>query len=432
MKKQLFQLAALLMIFFMGSTMNAQMVSEEAKEDHSYKPLTLKLDKEGNKYVRFIMWHQLWVTTDNLSDDSNLQLTTSIRRSRFLAYAQISSRFLILTHWGLNGLSPGNLSSLGNNSNSPQLFLHDAWGEVKLTDNLYVGAGLHYWKGLTRLANQSTLNFMTLDQHRPFYQWHSLGITDQFARHLGVYAKGAIGKFDYRLAWNNPGANPLGDGADFSGRFNSDGTTMSTLTYTGSSTPNEDGDRVGNSLFEGYFRYNFWDTESTKLPYNVGTYLGKKKVLAVGAGFFLHPNGMYNAASSEHESVSHFAADVFLDMPLSSGGALNAYASFMNYNYGENYISRWGGTGSVLYAQLGYLIGSTKFMPYVAFSNADFEGADDPITGFDLGVNYFINGHFAKVTAEYHYIGKDYREGAISFAGEDNLSQVRVQLHIFL
>ena len=31
-------------------------------EDHSYKPLTLKLNDSGSKYVRFIMWHQVWAT----------------------------------------------------------------------------------------------------------------------------------------------------------------------------------------------------------------------------------------------------------------------------------------------------------------------------------------------------------------------------------
>ena len=331
--------------------MNAQ----EKAVDHSYKPLTVKLNDDGSKYIRFIVWHQIWATTQNLDDeDAKLQITPSLRRSRFLAYAQISPRFLILTHFGLNSLSPGNLTSLGNNGDSPQMFLHDAWGELKINKALYVGGGLHYWKGLTRLSNQSTLNFMTLDQSRPFANWHSLGITDQFARHLGVYAKGAIGKFDYRVALNAPLRNTLGDGRDF-------GLSESPWTYTGVSMANTDGDPTGNTIIEGYFRYNFWDKEGTKLPYMVGSYHGKKKVLAIGAGFFAHPNGMYNNATGEHGNVSHLAADVFLDMPVgANGGALNAYASFISFNYGENYVSRWAGTGNTLYGQVGYLIPNTQ------------------------------------------------------------------------
>jgi hypothetical protein len=411
----------------------AVMTTTQAQENEvdTYKPLKVNLNEDGSKFVRFILWHQQWVTTNNLSaENSKLQLTSSIRRSRLLAFAQVSPKFLILTHFGLNSLSPNNLTSLGNNGDSPQLFLHGAWGEVKLNDHLYVGSGLHYWKGLTRLANQSTLNFMTLDQSRPFNAWHSLGITDQFARHLGVYVKGSYEKFEYRMAWNNPGRNPLGAGIDFSTRFHENGP-QSTLTYTGASTPNSDGDPLGNSIFEGYFKYNIWDNESTKLPYFVGTYLGKKKVLSIGTGFFLHPNGMYDNSTQEHANVSHFAGDIFLDMPAGNG-AFNAYAAIQAFNYGENYISRWGGTGTALYFQSGYYISSAKIMPYVAFSNSSYEGADDAITALDIGVNYFINGHHAKVTAEYHQIRNDFREGALSLSGDDTLSQFRVQLHIFL
>jgi len=413
-----------LLFAFMG-TIQAQEV-EKPKEDHSYKPLTLKLNESGSKYVRFIMWHQIWMTSNNLSaDNANFQLTPSIRRSRFLAFAQISPRFLILTHFGLNSLTPTNLTSLGSNGDSPQLFLHDAWGELKLNKSLYIGGGLHYWKGLTRISNQSTLNFMTLDQSRPFIGWHSLGITDQFARHLGVYAKGAIGKFDYRVALNSPLRNNIAGGADF-------GVMDSGLTYNGVLNTDRSGDAVGNAIIEGYFRYNFWDKESTKLPYAVGTYLGGKKVFGIGAGFFAHPNGMFNEQTGDHSSVSHFALDAFLDMPTNTNGdAINAYAAVMNFDYGDNYVSRWAGTGTAFYAQVGYFIKQAKLMPYIGYQNGSYDGLPDNITASNIGMNYFINGHNCKLTLEYHRISGDVREGAIA-TGDDSLSQLRLQLHIFL
>jgi len=419
--KKLLQYSAFLMFFGLLSFPLA--AQEKAEEDHSYKPLTIKLSEDGKKYVRFIMWHQIWVTSNNMeAEDAKLSLSTSIRRSRFLAFAQVSPKFLILTHWGLNSLSAGNLTSLGNNGNGPQLFLHGAWAELQLHKSLYVGGGLHYWKGLTRLSNQSTLNFMTLDQSRPFVAWHSLGITDQFARHLGVYAKGAMGNFDYRIAINTPLRNNIG--ADYS-------LKGSGLTYAGATMPDADGNVTGNAVIEGYFRYNFWDKESTKLPYQVGTYLGKKKVFGIGAGFYAHPNGMYNAATGEHGSVTHLAVDAFLDMPMGDGGALNAYAAYMNFNYGENHVARWAGTGSAIYAQVGYLIKSAKLMPYIGFNTGNYEGLDDPINALDAGLNYFVNGHNAKLTLEYHKISGDIREAAIATQG-DALSQIRLQLHVFL
>ena len=410
--------------------------------DHSYKPLKLNLSQDGSKYVRFIIWHQQWLQTNNLkADDAKTQLTSFARRSRFLAFAQVSPRFLILTHIGLNNQTPGNLTSLGNNGNSAQFFLHDAWTEFKVSTNnaLFIGTGLHYWKGLTRLANASTLNFMTMDQARPFTHWHSLGITDQFARHYGVYAKGQIGQFDYRFAVNNPlnPSNALGAGTNYAASWSDpetgtplNGTTISPLTYNGSGNADESGDPTGNTIIEGYFRYNFFDTESTKLPYQVGTYFGKKKVLGVGTGFFSHPNAMYNNDTQEHEGVFHVALDVFYDAPVGeNGNAINAYASFINFNYGDNYISRWAGTGTNFYAHLGYFASNLKIMPYVAFQTGSYEAIADPVSSFDFGVNYYVNGHNAKITLEYHTISNDYRDAA---ATQGDVSQFRLQTHIFL
>jgi len=414
-----------LLLFSSLCIVQAQEVIEKPKEDHSYKPLTLKLNETGSKYIRFIVWHQMWLTTNNMAaDNAKLQVTPSIRRSRFLAFTQVSSKFLILTHFGLNSLSPNNLSSLGSNGDAPQLFLHDAWAELKLNKSLYVGTGLHYWKGLTRMSNQSTLNFMTLDQSRPFIGWHSLGITDQFARHLGVYAKGAIEKFDYRVAINSPLRNNIGAGRDY-------GMNDSGLTYNGVINADRSGDPVGNAVIEGYFRYNFWDTESTKLPYAVGTYLGAKKVFSLGAGFFAHPNGMYDEQTGNHSSVTHLAVDAFLDMPTGDGNAINAYAAFMNFDYGDDYVSRWAGTGTAIYAQLGYYLKQAKLMPYVAIQNGNYDGLEDNISALDIGMNYYISGHNAKLTFEYHRIKGDIREGAIATGG-DSLSQLRLQLHLFL
>ena len=403
----------------------------QEKSPNSYKPLVIKFDETGDSYIRFILWNQVWLNSNNLSASYDIQLSASIRRSRLLTYAQVSPRLLILSHFGLNGLHAGNLSALGNESNAPQIFLHGAWGEYKISNSIYAGAGLHYWRGLTRLSNQSTLNFMTLDQSRPFNAWHSLGITDQFARHLGVYVKGDYQAFEYRFAWNTPGKSPLGEGKDYSAYFNADGAPKSTLVYKGVSTPDLEGNVKGSAIFEGYIKYNFWESESTKLPYYVGTYLGKKKVLAIGAGFFAHPNGMYDTEKDVHSHVLHFAADVFMDTPI-PGGALNLYAAFQKFNYGANYISRWGGTGYAWYGQAGYYSELLKTMPYISFSHSNYEGADQPIQALDIGINYFIQGHHCKLTAEYHVIMRDYREGEISYGGVEDLSQFRLQFQVFL
>jgi hypothetical protein len=165
----------------------------------------------------------------------------------------------------------------------------------------------------------------------------------------------------------------------------------------------------------------------------VGSYLGAKKVLAVGAGFFAHPNAMYNNLTNQHSHVTHLAADVFLDLPVGEGNGLNAYASIINFNYGENYMSRWAGTGTNLYAQAGYYLGKSKFMPYVAFQTGRYDAFDDNLNAMDIGVNYHLSGHNAKITLEYHTISNNPLEGGVDINGNPNgLQQVRMQFHIYL
>lgn len=391
---------------------------------NEYHPIIFNLNEDGSQFIRLIMWHQIWLTTNNLSDEnSNFQLSPSIRRSRILAFAQLSPDLLILTHFGLNGLNTSNLTATGNTGDGPQLFLHGAWAEYRINDYLFAGGGLHYWNGLTRLSSQSTLNFMTLDQSRPFISWHSLGITDQFARHLGIYVKGAIGKFDYRLAYNSPLKNNIGEGKDY-------GIKDSGLTYNGVDYPDQNGNATGNAIYSGYFRYNLFDKESTKLPYMTGTYLGKKRVVALGAGFFFHPNGIYQASSGVHSDVSHMAIDGFIDIPVSNG-AFHAYASYIDYDYGQDYVSRWAGTGHSFYLEAGYYYAPFKIMPYASFNQGMYDGFNSKIYSLDAGVNYFIKGHNAKITLEYHSIKGDIREAAIS-SSEDVYSQLRFQLHLFI
>jgi hypothetical protein len=64
-----------------------------------------------------------------------------------------------------------------------------------------------YITGTEFSFEQSTLNLMTLDNQRQ--AWATLGLSDQFARHIGVYAKGALGKLQYRVSMNGAATNNL-------------------------------------------------------------------------------------------------------------------------------------------------------------------------------------------------------------------------------
>lgn len=395
-----------------------------SSDKHKYKPLKLNLSPDGKKYVRFIMWHQLWMQRDFKHSNG---LKASIRRSRFLAFSQISPRFLILTHFGLNSLGAQNTTA---NPNSQQdnarsfLFLHDAWAEfAAVPKKLHIGTGLHYWNGISRLSNQSTLNMMTLDNpgqgrgDARLFPWSTITTSDQFARHIGIYAKGNLDRFSYRVAANNSRINQ--------GTFNANSYSYQV-----------DGEDY-NWVYTGYFKYDLLDKESDKLPYFVGTYLGKKRVLSVGAGFYHHPGALAKGnelTTAERADVTKLAADVFFDTPIGTkGGALNLLAAYYNFNYGGDDNFAAGGlvpaNGSIMYGQVGYVLPFNakghRFMPYLTYSHQDLKHTPNNSREFALGLNWFINGHNAKITAEYV-------NGIKGTDGATATDILRIQTHIFL
>lgn len=396
--------------------------------------LKIKMNDDGSKYLRFITWHQMWAT---FSQDANGDINSdfTLRRSRFLAFAQISKRFLILTHFGMNNLTPAQMGTAGtvqSGSGNGQFFMHDAWVDYTLIPGkLNVGGGLHYWNGISRMNNQSTLNFLTLDNAG--HNWANIGTSDQFARHLGFFAKGTVGKLAYRFAVNEAIGNPLLGGklSDIAATDSSEAVTNKAIYRQ----PNSNSG--GGKVVSGYVSYQFFDKEGMTLPYYVGTYLGKKKVFNIGAGFFYHDKGAfyYTDTNGGFEQVSplSFAVDAFLDMPVGeTGGAVTAYASFTNHNWGPNLTGGLDGvgTGNIVYAHAGYLIPGTKIQPYVHFSNRALEAHENlaaPTSNrIGIGANYYIEGNNAKISAE---IQRSQGSGATQ---PDATSLFRIQAMIYL
>lgn len=384
----------------------------------------VKLNEDGTQYFRLISWHQVWMRyNDNNAGSTRLgenQSSTTdfgLRRSRFLMYGKMSDRFLIVTHFGINNQNAISGGYLGTDGKKPQIYMHDAWGDYTVIKKyLNVGFGLHYWNGISRLTNASTLNLMAYDA--PILNWATIEATDQFARQIGMYAKGKIGKLDYRLALNDPFETNSGGAI-----------AVNRALYNPANN---------KKVFAGYFMYQFLDEESNLLPYLVGTYVGTKKVFNIGAGFHQNANGMWyqnTAGDTVKTDITLFAADVFLDMPLSDTrkDAITAYAAYYNYNFGPNNYRNIGilnpadgsnisgslrgnafpliGTGQIIYTQVGYLLpkfsDEVRVQPYSAFSHANLEGVKNtnnqvvPVNVLDIGANFFLDGHHSKFTLNY-------------------------------
>ncbi|MBO0330138.1 hypothetical protein [[Muricauda] lutisoli] len=355
----------------------------------------INFNEDGSKYLRMIAWGQFWFQyNDNVLEDVSTT-NFSVRRARLLSFTQLNKKFLILSHFGLNSLNGNNLSPTGKGESS-QLFYHAFWGEWRVAENFYVGTGLHYWNGISRLNNSSTLNFMTLDNNRQ--SWAVLGLSDQFARHLGVYVKGRVGRLQYRVSFNEAITNTLdADNAP---------TPNGRAVYRGRELL---GSAEAGKVIQGYFDYQFLDEESNFLPYKVGTYLGSKRVFNVGAGFLTHRNGavtMDGTGNLEGENVNIFAVDAFYDAPLGEdGSAITAYAVFQNNDYGRNFNLGPYGTGNMVYGHVGYLIpdasDKSRVQPYLSYQTRTIDAIDDNATRFGLGINLFMTGHHSKLTLEY-------------------------------
>lgn len=360
--------------------------------------LKVALNEDGSKYFRLITWHQMWATANEASGGGQ-QITPLLRRSRMLMFAQINNRFLILTHIGLNNLGVDNMDPVGRGPGA-QVFMHDAWVEYAvIQQKLHIGGGLHYWNGISRLTNQSTLNILTLDA--PRFNWANLGITDMFARHLGIYAKGKLGKLDYRVSLSDALVNGLD--ANLPVRDNQ-------AVYRGRELL---GKQEAGRVVQGYFQYEFLDQESNLLPYAVGSYLGSKEVFNIGVGFLQHSNGTLSLAADSSligHNVLLLGVDVFYDKPLNKGACLTAYASFYQFDYGPNYLlsgnSDLIGTGNIVYGQVGYVVPdfseAGRLQPYVAYSNRNFDALDGAVNQLGIGANWYISGHNAKLTVEYN------------------------------
>jgi hypothetical protein len=149
------------------------------------------------------------------------------------------------------------------------------------------------------------------------------------------------------------------------------------------------------------------------LVYN-GTYLGKKKVLTIGAGYQAESDAVYGnvAAKSLAKDYKAYTYDVFFEYPTKAGTftASGAYlkADFDNAYQGSDPDPRSigiNGEKSGWYSKFGYLLPNAKlqlFGRYEKWQFADLGGIlNQKITWTGYGINYYVKGQDLRLTLEY-------------------------------
>lgn len=379
---------------------------------------------DSSRFIALGMASQLWLRHTEANPYSTVQGTPqnsiidfSVRRIRFILSGQLTDRVSFYMQFGqnnLNYLSPRKAGS----------FFHDVTTDYAfIKEKLSIGFGLNGWNGPSRFSNIAVSSILTLDP--PGYQEVTNDSYDQFVRRLGVYAKGKLGKFDYRVSVGKPFIIQTTSGS---------GTEPINMNASFSTLPPK-------LVTQGYFMYQFLDQESNFGPGNPGSYLGKKRVFNIGAGFYVQKDATFRYAPMSQDTIQEdirlFAVDLFYDAPLNTGKgtAISFYASFSPYDYGKNFIkvagpdnpadgsntpsadafdkSNFGnafpylGTGNTTYLQLAYqfkdrLLGDFgTLQPFVDYQYSNYERLGSAMHVYDIGINWLVAGNNSKFTFNY-------------------------------
>ena len=403
---------------------------------HSLGDLNIKLDDKGERFIKFGLNSQVWLRSiennpgtlvNGIEQESTYD--AGLRRMRVTMQAQLSPAYQIYIQLGINNqsfISGGNATGNNSQGKKPQIFFMDAYNELAIIPqkdfktkqsnnfNLYLGAGLHGFNGISRLSNASTSKLLMVDL--PIFNYPNIEVSDQFARQFGVFARGEYDKFNYRFAVNKPFAT------------NNKPVIGQTV----------DNNQSGNLSYSGYVMYNFLEKETSSTAFLSGFYLGTKKVVNVGAGFYSSKDGALSQPeegvfkSHDHQVVS---ADVFADLPIGSKSkemSFTFYSAFYKYNFGPNYLRNTGvmnpgtlnpeykgivamegvgngrnllGTGNIWYTQAGFVLPKfsdvVKLQPFASYTLKDLDGLNDIGHFYDVGANLFVLSQAAKISYQY-------------------------------
>jgi len=369
------------------------------------------LNPEKTRFISFSGYMEFWARYTELNPGSLVNdqqksnvYDLSIRRIRAKMVMRPTEK---VTMYLQVGPSSVNVNSKGNT----YMDLLDAYAEYKFSDYISVGGGRSTWTGLTRF---STGPMATLLYDMPAFALGNTGSTDVVVRKMSIFAKGQIGKLDYRVAIADPYTDASGTPKLNTAAWNSD---------------------AAHEMFTGYFKWQFLDKESNEIPFSAGTYLGRKRVFNIGVGADYMKDALWHvntAGKNVHDDMLNLAVDVFYDAPINRerGTSISAYAAALKNDYGPNYVKISGtnnpatgvdasmatysgagnatpliGTGNTFYAQVGGTLPyfnqekkGAQLMPAASIQYSKLDKLADPVVVVDAGVTILLAGHSSKFT----------------------------------
>jgi hypothetical protein len=165
------------------------------------------------------------------------------------------------------------------------------------------------------------------------------------------------------------------------------------LEYRASVLQGVRGDNSKNDMrFLGRLMFNVF--EAQKGLFYTGTTLGKKQLLSFGVSY------------DTQEDYEAYGVDAFWDQPLSSGNAFTMQANYSKLD-GDVFLPTLAEREN-LFVEAGFYISSLKLLPFIQYSESDFDNAATPDTDkFQVGLGYMFNGHNGNVKVSYGKLGTD-------------------------
>jgi phosphate-selective porin O/P len=311
---------------------------------------TIKVNDDVN--LRFGVLGQ--VQADSLDDPGSNAQTNNlfIRRIRLLFGGQVAKNvtFFVETDSANLGRTVNGVKNIPSTT-----IIQDAYAEFKANDAFAVDAGLMFVP-FSRNSIQSAATLLPIDYGA--YTFSQSGPTQSSSgRDTGFQAKGYLAKnhFEYRL------------GAFQGAR---DARSHSQFRYAGRA------------------QYDVFDTEVGF--FYTGTYVGKKKVLALG--------GAFDTQNDYHA----YDGDLFVDYP-SGPGAVTLQIDYNQFDGGTTFTAL--PKQNDLLLEVGYLITAIRLTPVLQVSTRDVvDTTKGDEKRWSLGLNYWWAAHNANIKAAFMHI----------------------------
>ena len=330
-----------------------------------------------------------WVEKGKINGDEYVDLNDfMIRRAYLYLKGDVTEYVSFFTHLasdklGMETPSGGTLDNSGMGLGSGVAW-RDLWVTLNLNEAFKIQMGRMYVPLTRNYGTTSTKAMLTADL--PFLQGGSRG---------GIFYAQKVGRDDGLTIWGNP----------FDGRLQY--RVMISEGVEDNAKNPEDNLRV-----VGRISLSLLEPETGW--FNMGTYLGKKKVLSFGLG--MDRQNDLTLAGNAGQDNTVWTVDAFFEHPVGEGSVTMeaAYMDIDNCTQGSSnfyHDLEAGDDAENWYFNAGYLfskpIGPGQFQPYIRYETVDVDNKNQT-DFFSGGFNYYLKGHNCKLTADYMRVSPDH------------------------